>query len=541
MKPRALTAALLTGLCAASCGEAPRSDSPDVLLISLDSVRADFLTFVDEETAPNLARLARRGTVFTQAVAGTSWTLPTHAQMFTGMPPVLHGLQESDLVLDPKLPTLPQLLRDAGYNTAGFYTCWYLASEYGFESGFDLYENAMQGGDQLSQALTKALEAEGAVADRRRNFRRQVPAHRDINSPLVVEQARAALERMGDGEPTFLFAHFFDPHFDYIPPAPYDEAFDPDYSGAMTGVDFWTNPGVFDATKSPARQISERDLDHVRALYRGEIAWTDRAIGELLDALEARGRLDDTLIIVTADHGEEFFEHEGRGHRQTLYDEVLRIPLLIVPPGSASASAPRMRDDLVGLSDLLPTALDYAGVALPPLVHGRSLRPALEGRELAERPVLSSLSLPLDGPRSGWALIESLRTPREKLIRYWAQFDDASEPQFVRLEYFDLAADPGERTPLTTLEERPVRQAWRALEEELDVVRASWAQRERTPTSELFTEMESVVGHDLAALGYVTTGEAGAAELEERARRIGIEPLPPARLSGPRGTPTAPR
>lgn len=543
MKPRALTAALLAGLCTTACGEAPRPDAPDILLISLDSVRADVLTFVDEETTPNLARLARRGTVFTQAISGTSWTLPSHAQMFTGMPPALHGLQESDLVLDPKLATLPQLLRDGGYRTAGFYTCWYLASEYGFESGFDLYQTAMEGGDQLAEALSNALTSEGAVADRQRNFRRQVLAHRDINSPRVVERALAALESMGDEDPVFLFAHFFDPHFDYIPPEPYDTAFDPDYSGSMTGIDFWTNPAIFDATKTPARQISERDLEHVRALYRGEIAWTDRAIGELLDALEARGRLDNTLIIVTADHGEEFFEHEGRGHRQTLYDEALRIPLLVVPPGSAAGVAQRVNNDQVGLSDLLPTALDYAGVSTPPLVHGRSLRPAIEGRDLTERPLMASLSLPLPpgSARPGWALIDALRTPREKLIRYWTQFDDANEPQLVRLEYFDLVGDPAERAPLVTLDDRRVRKAWRTLEDELDGVRASWAQRERTPTPELFTEMESIVGRDLAALGYVTTGDEGSAELEERARRIGIEPLPPARLSGPRDAPAAPR
>jgi uncharacterized sulfatase len=539
MGVRARLALLAVGL--AACGPAPEPGAPDILLISLDSVRADTLTFLDEETAPNLARLARRGTRFTQAISGTSWTLPTHAQMFTGMPPALHGLQESDLVLDPLLATLPEELREGGYRTAGFYTCWYLTDAYGFGRGFDLYENAMQGGDDLVRSLEQALEEGGAPEDQRRAFRRQVPAQRDITSPRVVERARAALERMGDEDPVFLFAHFFDPHFDYVPPPPHDTRFDPDYAGSMTGEDFWTNPEIFDASRTPPRVVSDRDLEHLRALYRGEVAWTDAAIGELLDALEARGRLDETLIVVTADHGEEFFEHGGRGHRQTLHDEVLRVPLLVVPPRSRVPAPAPVCEAQVSLSDLLPTVLDLAGLEAPPGLYGISLRPALEGGVLPARPQVATLSLPLEGGRPGRALLEALRTPEEKLLRTWARFEGEEETRLVGVAWYDLVADPDEAQPVRGLDDPRVRRAWRRLEDEQDRVRALWQAREHTPVSELFTDLEAVVGGDLAALGYATAGGEDPSARTERSRRLGLEPLAPARLSSGRAGPAGPR
>ena len=529
--------AALTVLSLGACGGPQEPRTPDVLLISLDSVRADTLTFLDEETAPNLARLARRGTRFTQAVSGTSWTLPSHAQMFTGMPPALHGLQESDLVLDPQLDTLPELLRDSGYRTAGFYTCWYLTDAYGFGSGFDLYENAMQGGAGLVQALELALE-EDSPDDQRRAFRRQVPAQRDITSPRVAASARAALEQMGSEEPVLLFTHLFDPHFDYVPPPPFDTRFDPAYEGSMTGEDFWTNPAVFDAGRTPPRVISDRDLEHVRALYRGEVAWTDAAIGELLDALEQRGRLDETLIIVTADHGEEFFEHGGRGHRQTLFDEVLRVPLLVVPPRSVVPEPAATCADQVSLSDLLPTVLDLCGLDAPEGLHGRSLRPALEGTALEPRAQVATLSLPLEGGRPGRALLEAWRTPEQKLLRTWARFDGETEIRLVGVSWYDLVSDPGEQQPVQGLEDARVRRAWRQLEDECDRVRSLWQARDRTPQDRLFTNLEAVVGGDLAALGYATAGSDGP---QSRADRLGLEPLAPARLSGRRAAPAEQR
>ena len=129
-------APLLALLALVACG---MSDRPqNVLLTSLDSVRADSLTFLDERATPSLARLARRGTRFEQAISGSSWTLPAHVQMFTGCPPLLHGTGTDDVCIDPEMPTIAELLHDAGFFNAGYYTGWYLDRGYGFDRGFDV-------------------------------------------------------------------------------------------------------------------------------------------------------------------------------------------------------------------------------------------------------------------------------------------------------------------------------------------------------------------------------------------------------------------
>ena len=327
---------------AIACSPAERA--PDVLLVSLDSVRADDLTFRDARRAPRMTSLAETGAVFEQAIAGTSWTLPAHAEIFTGNPPLLHGAQIDTLRIDPLHPTLPELLRARGYHTLGFWTGWYLADEYGFARGFERYQCSMTIDPAANVDLRAALERRGDSAEEIESLLREVASHQDVTSRQVVADARAALAEIGDQGPVFLFAHFFDPHYDYVPPPPHDTRFDPDYDGSIDARGYWDNPAIYDGSKSPARQISERDLEHVRALYRGEIAWVDEAVGDLVELFRERGTLDQALVVITSDHGEEFFEHGNRGHRNHLFDEVLRVPLLIVPPrGSPRSHGSRPR------------------------------------------------------------------------------------------------------------------------------------------------------------------------------------------------------
>lgn len=506
----ALAVALLAWTVA--CGGGARElERPDVLVISLDSVRADALSFLDEAAAPNLARLARRGTVFTQAISGTSWTLPAHAQLFTGEPPLLSGTQTDTVRIDTLTPTLPQLLRDAGFATAGLYTGWYLDGEYGFGRGFGVYRSAMTPTDELPPDA------------------REAASHRDVTSARVATQVEGLLAGDAGDRPLFLFLHLFDPHYDYIPPPPFDTRFDPDYAGTIDGRDYWSNRRIYDGDKDPARQVSERDLEHVRALYRGEIAWTDQAIGRVLDALERRGRLEHTLIVVAADHGEEFFEHGNRGHRRTLYDEVLRVPLLVVPPGAAARDAPRTCDAQVSLSDVLPTVLDYAGVEAPPSVHGRSLRAGVEGGALPARPVLASLLRMkhlADGTEQPW-LVEALRTPQEKLVRTFV-FAPGGRPQLAGVEWYDLAADPGEQHPALDLADARVRAAWATLESESERLRAQWRALPHSPPAARATSVRESFAGDLAALGYAEGGADGPVEALPGWL---LQPLPPMRLS----------
>ena len=525
-RARFLGASCLALGLAACGGETPRQ--PDVLFISLDSVRADALRFDDARLAPHLVELAQRGVVFEEALAGSSWTLPGHAQMFTGRPPALHGVQLDDISIDPQDTTLGEALAGAGWFGVGLWTGWYLAGDYGFARGFQLYENRMTGGEELDAAYQAAIR-DGDVRRAQALFNtRDVSSHRDITTRNVVDRARDLLQVVDDDQPLFLFAHLFDPHYDYIPPAPWDTAFDPDYRGSMNGQDFYLDPRVYDPTQTPPRQISERDLDHVRALYQGEIAWTDQELGRLFEAWDAVRDLDNTLIVITSDHGEEFFEHGGRGHRHTLFDELLRVPLLIVPPGGAEGGR---RAQQVDLSDLMPTILDYCGLEAPPTVVGRSLRPLMEDAAAPgfdDHASLSSLVLtyqPAAGPLE-YTLYDTLRTPAEKLTRVLRVGADR-ELRLERSLWYDLRADPRERSPITDPADRRLAAAYERLEGTLDALRAQHAAEPPTPLDQRGTLVRELFQGELGHLGY-GGDEPGAGEEDEGADSPGLAmPWPP--------------
>lgn len=491
-------ACLALTLAGAGCSDAPAGRT--IVLVSLDSVRGDALDFSAD--FPHLAELAGRATRFDQAIAASSWTLPTHATMFTGAPPQLHGVEFDDLSIDPQWPTLPQLLKDAGWRTYGWYTGWYTAGEFGFARGFDAYQNAMTGGPALDRELKAHLDRGEVERAKDVLAAREVMGHRDITTPNVMAGVETVLEGVRDGEDVFLFTHLFDPHYDYIPPAPFDTQFDPDYAGAIDGRDFYQNRRIYDASKKPARQISARDLEHVEALYRGEIAYVDDQLGRLFDALEAAGRLEGALIVVTADHGEEFFEHGGRGHRNSLYDEVLHVPLLVADPRHPT---PRTVSTQVSQVDLMPTILGFAGLPAPATSLGQDLAPALRGEPLDERPVLSSLMQ--HHPEFGYMFLETWRTSDAKLERRMQLGKQGLK--LVDWRLYDLAADPAETKSVhpVSMDPRDL-PAWQGLVRDLEAVRQVWQAAPRTAPEERSTALREVISGELGALGYL--GEEGA-------------------------------
>jgi hypothetical protein len=288
---------------------------------------------------------------------------------------------------------LQEMLRDAGYATYGFYSAPYLEPDYGFDRGFDRFE-ASYGAEfgavmaelrALRRDLRRAATPELVAREQELNRRTEDLSHADVSSASVVD---GALQALGDaargGRPFFLFAHFFDPHYDYVPPEPWDERFDPDYAGPIDGRDFYTSPAIStpidDGTSYGLRErnVSERDLEHVRALYEGELAWTDAQLGRLLDELERLGLSESTLVVVTADHGDEFFEHGSIGHRRTLFEEVVRTPLVMSLPGVLPEG--RRAAGPVSNVDVAATVLELCGLAEPVALSSRSLVPFATGR-----------------------------------------------------------------------------------------------------------------------------------------------------------------
>lgn len=387
-----LAAALLAGSAPTGCAPgAP--ERPDVLLITLDTTRADHLGCYGHEraTSPHLDALAAQSIRFTRALSTSSWTLPAHASLFTGKFPASHGarfdprgaLVLADAItapaelraqgLSPAEVTLAERLRDAGYDTAAVVGGPWLLRPFGLAEGFAHYDDA---------GITSY---EGRRAD------------------AVTDAALAWLGRERDA-PFFLFLNYFDPHFPYDPPEPWAQRF--------------LLPG------SPPRPSWR---PHFEPLYDAEILFMDAQIGRLLDALRESGRFDGTLIVVTADHGELFGEHEAWGHQRFLYEELLRIPLIVKPAGPPQPG--RAEHAPVQILDVFALILAAAGVAPPAGVQAQ--RPPD-----VDHPLLAEVYHPEpDSPDGGW---RARWDGRFKLLR----------SARGRSQLFDLFNDPGEERDL---------------------------------------------------------------------------------------------
>jgi len=383
--------------------------APNIILISIDSLRADHLHSYGyaRNTSPNLDAVAAQGAVFETVISPTSWTLPAHMTLMTSLDPEAHGVITNRLRLGRGIDTLPQRLQRSGYATAGFVSATYLDGLYGFSRGFDEYDDytlLRVAGEKSRSAVTSQQVAQRAVD---------------------YLQKRSSAK---DQRPFFLFLHFFDVHYDYNPPAPYARMFDAAYAGRVTGnVD------------SVRQGMPSQDLNHVVALYDGEIAWVDANIGKILSSLHALGIDDNTIVAVTADHGEEFLEHGQAAHYKTLYDEVLRVPLVIRYPGHVAPG--RRVQGQVRLMDVAPTLLSLAGfpVSHPRLgTEARSLACLLTSPQPRRAP-----NLPAFGDLRGE--VASVRTGDAKLIR---------NLRTNKEEFYDLDHDPGERTNLDAIGQR---------------------------------------------------------------------------------------
>jgi arylsulfatase A-like enzyme len=238
-----------------------------------------------------------------------------------------------------------------------------------------------------------------------------------------VRRADALAVGAAKDEPFFAFVHLWDVHFDFVPAPPFDEQFDPAYRRLGRRKNFF-----FDRALRP--DMAARDKEHLIALYDGEIAWTDSIVGKIRAELEKAGILDDTVFALTSDHGTEFFEHGGKGHRKTLYDEVIRTPLVVRYPAKLHAGR-RVKAQTRGI-DVGPTLLELAGLPPPDDVLGKSLLP------LAEVPGSPPVGRAISELFSVGYQIRSVRAPRWKLLDQIGTEEHA---------YFDLTADPGERAP----------------------------------------------------------------------------------------------
>lgn len=368
-------------IVAALLGCADRPPRPNVLIITLDTTRADHFGFTGYEAArtPYFDAFATEKAVsFDDAIAAVPVTFPSHTTIMTGTFPVFHGVHDNDgYFLDDGVTTLAEILKTQGFTTGAVLAAFPLDSEVNLDQGFDTYDDDYQADWTAAEVGDRGPFSFGFLerkADR-------------VN--LAVGRWLEDHER----ERFFLWVHYFDPHQPYDPPPPYDSVFAGD-------------------------------------LYDGEIAFLDENFGRLLEMLEARDLMENTIIIVVGDHGESLGEHSEPTHAHFIYDSTIRVPLLIAVPGGRFQPGARVATQ-VRTVDIAPTVLDLLGLPPGPEMQGASLAPLLEDPTL-DWSTSALVESYYNKFHYGWAPLRGIRTDGFKLI-------EAPTP-----ELYDLAHDPSE-------------------------------------------------------------------------------------------------
>jgi len=452
----ALALTALTLLC--GCGRAP--ERPNVLVVVVDTLRADHLSCAgyERETTPNLDRLAGEGLRFTHAQSPRAKTTPAVASIFTGLYPHGHGVRDLVTPLDAEVPVLAERFRDEGYATGAIISNFVLSDAFsGMSRGFDTWVEDFPSAhgvppNHVPQRLATSV-TDGVL--------RAVGLSSDATDGAGPSRAIA-----DDGQPWFLWAHYMDPHGLYAPPPEHDRfrsasplavSLEPTRSaGALT------EPWVGRYNLLPSDLLDEESFDaaRVRDRYDGEISYLDAELGRLFEGLREAGMLQDTLVIVVADHGESLGEHDyWFEHGRHTYEATCRVPLLIrLPDSFEDRPLPGVRSGDVSLADLAPTLVEL--FSLPPLTE--SMEGAAAGRSFV---ALLSEDRESDGPVfsekvertevDGAVQAKAVRMGDWKYIRRYAFTDGGTEEQVLRPlseELYDLKSDPKELVNLISID-----------------------------------------------------------------------------------------
>lgn len=364
-------------------------NKPNIIIFLIDAMRPDHLSAYgySRNTSPHINKFASDSIVFTNAYSQCSWTRPSVGVLFTGQYPSSHGAIGREDSLDSRLPTLAGLMKISGYETAAFSANPNVFPEYGFKKGFDVF------------------------------FKIEAPKYY-ATADRVNESIFKFLDKRSSKKPLFMFVHTMDAHYPYIPPKPYSAK----YSGAPI-------PAKHSGISRQALELMNR--------YDGGISFDDLCFGKLIDRLKSKGMYDNSIIILMSDHGEEFEDHGGLYHGWTLYEELVRIPLIIKLPESRRAGA--RSKHTVRIIDIMPTIAELMNTKDFSRMYGKSFLPSLAGVETKSSPANLYAEENLDGH-----VLRSWTDDGIKLI------DEQSPKKNVYL--FDLKSDSAERKNLAASE-----------------------------------------------------------------------------------------
>jgi arylsulfatase A-like enzyme len=439
----------------------------NVILISIDTLRADHLHSYgyERKTSPHIDKLASEGVLFKNHIAAAPATLISHASMFTSLNPSVHKAEaRTRTVLDGRFTTLAEFLKKEGFMTTAFTGGGQMNKAFGLDQGFDRYDDENDG-NGLPYAIDKVLD----WLKRHKNQR------------------------------FFLFFHTYQVHAPYSPPPPYDELFYPAYKGNLGKK---IEGEILTQINEKVLPIEQEDLRHIVALYDGEIAFTDAQLGRLFDELKALGLWEKTLIVLTSDHGEEFDEHGIVGHHgHTLYEELLKIPLIIKFPDSSFRGVIVYQQSR-GI-DIFPTIIDILGFRKPKPIQGISLLPLIKNPQmemvlpaLSEKEGHELKSLRLNGyklhvgSRKSKAVI--FENPWTKMFFYRTH---EYHSRLKEQAFYNLKTDPGETRNLHKSQVRLVRvfeRKIKQLEEENSLLAGSFKPGQAKEDQELVRQLKGL-------------------------------------------------
>jgi len=439
------------------CGRDARPWS--VVLVTVDTLRPDRLGCYGGTGArtPCADRLAREGCLFTSSFCSIPITLPSHTSILTGLYPRYHEVLSHGFTLDPAFTTLPEILTDHGYQTAAFISSHVLDNKYGISQGFDLYW-------QRYRFVPPKMAKEILLAEAK-----------DVLTEAVIQWSEIDLD-----EPFFLWLHWFHPHKPYEPPPPWRTLHDPNPESELK-ADVKTLEQVWKGEL----EIDAEERDRIRMLYDGEVAFSDQQLAAVLEHLEEMGRLDRTIVVFTADHGEVLYEHERYfGHDIMLYDPSLQVPLLIWAPGLVPGGA--LSETTVRNIDIMPTLLDLLGIPLGDVeIEGRSFAAALQGETLPDVPVFAELF----PPREDW------KSEPRHAVRYGPWKLITIDGRETEPELYHLDTDPGETENIALADS--------AKAAELLALLRLWMEKNPQVTDR-FPDLSADEIENLRSLGYIT-------------------------------------
>jgi arylsulfatase A-like enzyme len=435
-----------------------RPRRPNLFLISIDCLRADHVGAYGygRATTPNIDRVAADSVVFEEAVATSSWTLPTHMSMLTGLPPSLHGVVGRDHRLGRSVQYLPEFVASAGYEARGIGSSVIVSQIFGFERGFHIYRFLEE--PRAGQVIDDALD----------------------------------FVRLGRGHDQFLFLHLIDPHWPYYPPPPFRERF------GERPEDISDLHDMAGRGHSPRNR---QEIEDVISLYDGEIAYVDQELGRFFEGLKAMGLYDESLIVITSDHGEAFYEHGHWQHVESLYEEVVRVPLIVKWPGGSRKDRISTAVSLIGV---FTTFLEQAKVSPRPMSSPPSLRSHLRQTEQSNRDdtIVSEVSWGPLGPRGSWPPpgTSMMISFRREGLKYIATLGEPSQsdpnPRILSEELYDLMSDPRERENLSDNRRAEITSFRKTLRAYLRTARLRGGQPEQV-------ELDPEARRMLESLGYI--------------------------------------